>query len=311
MPTLLYEGPPGTSDHRASALFRTVARLDVFPISSIREVLYTVEHTPGAFGVVPVENSIDGELLANIDLVAFECANVRFSEEVVLIEEIHAFRLPGSASHPTVVVSHPDILRLCGSFIVQEGLSERRVVSTEEAVRLVTHERDTAQVALAPAAVGARAGLERIPTTVANAPDIRTRYVLAGQEVSAPTGADRTSLLVTPAMDQPGSLERVSRSFSTNNVNMLSIVSRPLGRPRSHCFHIVCEGHVVDDSIQKALRDLLSSAASIKLLGAYPQWSGDEVSVPYAGAPLGSVDGSTNGAGADSVLAPPIRSTFA
>ena len=184
MPTLLFEGPLGTSDHRASALFRTISGLDVLPISSIREVLYTVEHTPGAFGVVPVENSIDGELLANIDLVAFECANVRFSEEVVLIEEIHAFRVPGPPAHPTVVISHPDILRLCRPFIVQEGLAERPVVSTEEAVRLVGHEPDASQVALAPAAVGIGAGLERITTTVATAPDIRTRYVLAGQEVS-------------------------------------------------------------------------------------------------------------------------------
>ena len=307
MPTLLFEGPPGTSDHRASSLFQTIGDLDVLPISSIREVLSTVEHTPGTFGVVPVENSIDGELLANVDLVAFECANVRFCEEVVLIEEIYAFRVPGGASHPTVVVSHPDILRLCRSFIVQEGLCERPVVSTEEAVRIVGHERDTCQVALAPAVVGARSGLERIQTTVANAPDIRTRYVLAGQEVSEPTGADRTSLVVTPAMDQPGSLERVSRSFSANGVNMLSIVSRPLARPRSHCFHIVCEGHIVEGPIQGAVRDLLASADQVKLLGAYPQWPGEEVSVPYSGAPLGSVEGSADEAAASSVLSPPMR----
>ena len=102
-------------------------------------------------------------------------------------------------------------------------------------------------------------------------------------------------------------MERVSRSFSANNVNMLSIVSRPLARPRSHCFHIVCEGHVVDDPVQRAVRDLLASAAHVKLLGAYPQWTGEEVSTPYAGAPLGSVDPGTQ----DTVLRPPMRAATA
>ena len=55
------------------------------------EVLETVDRTPDALGVVPIETSIDGELMSVVDRVLFATSRVLFSGEAVLSESIAVF----------------------------------------------------------------------------------------------------------------------------------------------------------------------------------------------------------------------------
>ena len=288
-----YLGPAGTSDHRAIDLLTTVTDPERLPMSSVAEIIQTVNYMPGCLGIIPLEDSTNGELTTILDRLIFEVESVLIREEVVLVEDICAFGTDPDGVI-TTVISHPLILDLCSQFIKERGLATQHAVSTSEACRIVREEAGLGAVALAPPKVGQGAGLQVNATEVLDTPDIRTRYVLIGREVAPRSGDDKTSVVVTPSTDRVGFLAELSSRFARHNVNMTSILSRPLqARIGNYAFHIICEGHVSDRDVQAALDDLLEFGASVKLLGSYPRWKGIEVTTPSALLPLGSVDSSS------------------
>ena len=288
-----YLGPAGTSDHRAIDLLTTVTDPERLPMSSVAEIIETVNYMPGCLGIIPLEDSTNGELTTILDRLIFEVESVLIREEVVLVEDICAFGTDPDGVI-TTVISHPLILDLCSQFIKERGLATQHAVSTAEACRVVREEAGLGAVALAPPKVGQGAGLQVNATEVLDTPDIRTRYVLIGREVAPRSGDDKTSVVVTPSTDRVGFLAELSSRFARHNVNMTSILSRPLqARIGNYAFHIICEGHVSDRDVQAALDDLLEFGASVKLLGSYPRWKGIEVTTPSSLLPLGSVDSSS------------------
>lgn len=302
-PLVFYTGPHGSSDHRAVRLFGGLDAPDTHPMASLWEVLETVDHTPDALGVVPIETSVDGELMSVVDRVLFSTTNVLFSGEAVLSESIAVFAHRADAM-PRTVVSHPEVLQICHSYIAMNALQSEIADATSVACERVRDARDPSLVALAPHEVGAAYGLVAVADDPAAIPEIRTRYLLAGRHVADPTGYDRTMLAITPPADAPGVLAHLLDSFSSNGVNLSSLTSRPLRTDDAHAhyaFVITCDGHVADANVRAAVEAVLSNGSQVRLLGSFARWLGPEVCTPFGEVPLGSV----GAADAAFVLEPP------
>jgi prephenate dehydratase len=300
---VFYRGPRGSSDHRAVRLFGDLREPDTHPMMSLWQVLETVDNTPDAFGVVPIESSIDGELMSVVDRVLFSTSRLLFASEAVLSETVAVYAHRPDCN-PRVVVSHPEILQICHSFIVMNGLQSQAADATSAACERVRNARDSNLVALAPREVAESYGLALVTEDPAGIGEIRTRYLLASQRVAGPSGSDRTMLAITPPRDAPGVLARILEAFSNNAVNISSLTSRPLrvsdARPH-YAFVITCDGHVVDDNVRAAVSAVLESGCAVRLLGVYARWLGPEVCTPFGEVPLGSVTAADGGR----VLDPP------
>jgi prephenate dehydratase len=302
---VFYTGPKGSSDHRAVALFGALDGPDTHPMPSLWEVLETVDRTPDARGIVPIETSIDGELMSVVDRVLFATSHVLFSAEAVLSESIAVFAARPDVQ-PRTVVSHPEILQLCHSYIEMNALVSEIADATSVACERVRDARDPGLVALAPPAVGKEYGLVAVRDDPAAIPEVRTRYLLASRYVADATGSDRTMLAITPPLDAPGVLSRILEAFSLNDVNLTTLMSRPLrtadDRPH-HAFVVEADGHVTDGNVRAAVRAVLESGCQVRLLGSFPRWTHQAVCTPFGELPLGSVGLS----GADALLDPPRR----
>ncbi len=287
---ICFLGPEGTSDYRALSLLRSHLNLEPLPMSSLIDVIETVNFTPGCLGIIPIENSTDGQMTTILDKLIFDFENVMIREEVVLAERIDAFCLDPNVQASTVI-SHPLILDLCSQYIKAQSLTTRHSLSTAEACRTILEDNDPTAIALAPQIVGESFGLELVSNGVMDVSDIRTRYFVIGREISEKTGSDRTSIVVTPTLDRVGFLADVATVFAKNGVNMNHILSRPLSaKIGTYCFHIVLEGHMGDPGVVALMDDLLELDASIKLLGSYPRWSGVDVATPASNLPKGSIE---------------------
>lgn len=285
---ICYLGPEGTSDFRALSLLSFIDEVEPLPMSSISDVIETVNFTPGCLGIIPLENSTDGEMTTILDKLIFDYENVLMREEVVLAERIDAFCLDPNVQ-PSTVISHPLILDLCSHYIKQNSLATRHCLSTAESCKSIIEEHDPTLIALAPQVVGEAFGLELVSNGVMDVPDIRTRYFVIGREAAARTGNDRTSIVVTQTNDRIGFLSDVAGTFAKHDINMNHILSRPLSaKLGNYCFHIVLEGHIADPSVMNLMSDLHALEASVKLLGSYPRWQGVEVSTPSPNLPKGS-----------------------
>ncbi len=110
-----------------------------------------------------------------------------------------------------------------------------------------------------------------LATEIEDHPENQTRFVLVGRGIPAPTGHDKTSIVCFQREDRPGSLLAILQEFAARAVNLTKLESRPTKRGLGdYCFFIDAEGHVADEVVADALRNLMAKNAEVKFLGSYP-----------------------------------------
>lgn len=121
-------------------------------------------------------------------------------------------------------------------------------------------------------------GLEPLVTEIHDAENAITRFVLVARpaRVTAPTGADKTSLVFQLPDDHPGALLELLQEFAVRGVNLTRIESRPTGQGLGrYFFSIDCEGHIAEARVGEALKGLRRICPDVRFLGSYPR--ADEV----------------------------------
>ena len=102
--------------------------------------------------------------------------------------------------------------------------------------------------------------------------------MLVGSDgITPPSGHDKTSMLIYQRTDAPGSLIGILQEFAARAINLTSLQSRPTKAGLGHyCFLVDCEGHVADELVADALRNLMMKTARVKFLGSYPSAYGSD-----------------------------------
>ena len=175
----------------------------------------------------------------------------------------------------TRVRSHPQGLAQCREWLAAKlpGVEVDAATSTAEAARRVAEDPEQAtSAAIAPHLAAERYGLAVVARDIQDHPDNVTRFAVLGRRMAAPTGADKTSLVVFFGEDRPGLLLRILDEFALRGINLTKIESRPakttLGE---YCILIDCEGHPTEARVAEALRSVHRHVAELRVLGAYPR----------------------------------------
>lgn len=288
---LCYLASDGTLALEAIEKLRTISPTEVLPMPTVTQVLETIEHTPGSAGLLPIEDSYEGEALSVYDRLVFESHRAFIRDEVVVADSLDAFAVSERASELAhTAVSSPRGIEHCFRFVQEHGLQVRYADSHADACKIVASSGDEGLMAIAPTRVAEAFELVTVAAGIEDLPDLKTRFIVVSREVAAPTGDDKTTLVVTPAMDRSGTLVDLLEAFGENDVNMVSLISRPLrASVGTHCFQITCEGHITDPAVRATIRRLWDKGAKIKVLGSFPAWTGDQVMTPFDALPTCSV----------------------
>jgi len=278
-----YLGPAGTfSEDAVRASGFCPADFQPVLCDTIAGVVESIGAGRADRALVPVENSIEGSVRSTLDAMVNEAAVVTISGEYV--HEIRS-ALIARAVVPldsiTAVVSHPQPLAQCDRFI-REALpnAEVRVSdSTSAAVREVG-QGEPGLAALGPAQAAELYGCKVIREGIEDEPGNSTRFLWlspAGEADSPITGTDESSsswktsvLFAGLGEDHPGALVDALLEFSTREINLARIESRPerreLGRYR---FFIDIKGRETDSGVAEALDGLRDKASTVLVLGSY------------------------------------------
>ncbi len=145
------------------------------------------------------------------------------------------------------------------------------VASNAEGARRARDEKDTAAIAGDTAAEVY--GLTVLVAEIEDRPDNTTRFLVVGRKLFAPSGVDRTSIIVSGGhTDAPGALYRLLEPLAKHRINVTRIESRPSGRRKwDYVFFLDIEGHAAEPRIAKALASLKKRASLFRVLGAYPR----------------------------------------
>jgi prephenate dehydratase len=271
-----YLGPEGTFAHQAVALARCLPEpVDALPRPTVVSVIEAVEDGACDFGVVPFENSVEGQVNLTVDVLVHDAERIQVCEEVVLAVTFGAYRRPGDDGPVRAVASHPVGLAQCRRWVHDQGAPARETSSTAEACRIVAEGDEPGLVAVASPAAAARWGLDAIAVGVEDFPGAETRFVVVGESAAERTGADRTMFVLVPPDDRAGVLLRALEHLSGRGINLSAIASRPLRvRLGEYCFVLVADAHLTDEPMAAAFAALRVDGFSVKLLGSYPQWNG-------------------------------------
>jgi len=270
-----YFGPPGTFTEEALLLQPDLAALERVAQRSVPDVIGAVERGEFEYGVVPIENMIEGSVSVTLDTLAFE-SDLLIQREVDLSVSLNLCAPAGvGLDDLTAVTSFPHAAAQCRGWLGQKlpGIEVRAALSTADAAREVAKSKRRDQAAICNRLAAELYGLEVLAGEIEDHPENETRFVLVSRDGSIPaaSGHDKTSIVCFQREDRPGSLLVILQEFAARAVNLTKLESRPTKRGLGdYCFFIDCEGHVADELLADVFRNLMAKQADVKFLGSYP-----------------------------------------
>jgi chorismate mutase/prephenate dehydratase len=266
-PKVAYLGPPGTFSEMA-LLKAFGSEVDAVPCVSIDEVFRQTETGDAGFAIVPSENSTEGSIGRTLDLLL--ATPLKIVSEVMQRVRQNLLSRSGELGKVTRIYSHAQSLAQCHGWLSQHlPVAERvQVGSNAEAARMAAGEDSAAAIAGEIAAK--RYGLELAARDIEDDPNNTTRFLVLGNHEAAPTGRDRTSLVMS-APNRPGAVHALITPLALHGVSMRKIESRPAPTGMwEYMFYIDLEGHQLDPALTRALAELKALAPFLKILGSYP-----------------------------------------
>lgn len=254
-------GPLGTFSHQA-ALEHFGPGSELLAQPDLPEVAEAVVRGEADWGILPVENSIEGIIGVSFDLVA-EHGLVVVGERVL---PVHLY-LVGQGPLEAVqrVVSHPQPLRQARHWLRQHlpGAALETAPSTAEAAAVAVG--DPAAAAIVGPMVMHAGTLPPLAGPVEDRPDNRTRFWVVARRGEAAAEGAKTALLMT-LPHRPGSLARALEVVARHGLNMTSLTSRPAtAQPWEYRFFVDLDGRP-DAGL---LADLESVGAHVRVLGSF------------------------------------------
>jgi chorismate mutase/prephenate dehydratase len=265
---IAYLGPEGTFTQSA-ALKHFGHSVNTTAFGTIDQVFREVESGASHYGVVPVENSIEGVVNHTLDMLHHSSLSI--CGEVELRIHHHLLSKDNSYDELTTVYSHQQSLAQCRAWLdTHLNKAERIAVSSNAEAALIASNKEHV-AAIASSAAGELYMLNNLANNIEDEPDNTTRFLVIGKEMCRACGNDKTSLIFSTP-NKPGALHKMLSCFADNGVSMTRIESRPSRREMwDYVFFVDIEGHADDESVKKALAELDEHAAMVKLLGSYPK----------------------------------------
>lgn len=269
---IAYLGPQMTFTHLA-ALKKFGSSLNYYSCNSISEIFNEVESGRAEYGVVPIENSIEGAVNHTLDMFMESDLVICSEISLEISQNLMAKCLPrdrGPMNRIKKVYSKAEVFGQCRLWLESNlpGVELVEVSSTARAAQQASSEKNAAAIGSSLAADCY--GLKILAESIEDSSHNITRFLVIGKVQSAPTGKDKTSIMFS-VKDKVGALHDMLVPFKKNGINLTKIESRPSKKKAwDYYFFVDLEGHAEDKKVKKALAQLKKQSAVLKVLGSYP-----------------------------------------
>lgn len=270
-----YLGPEATFSHLAGVKYFGHSA-NYKPKETIDEVFAEVDKGRVQYGIVPVENSIEGAVSSTLD--SFMKYKIKICGEMQLSISHNLVCKSGDINDIQTVASHDQPLAQCREWLRKHlpHTPTLPVFSTGLAAKMAADNPNIGAIASSLAIT--TYDLQVVVKGIEDYQGNTTRFLVIGKEAPSPSGKDRTSLLLG-FMDRPGALKDILTILSDENINLVKIESRPQkGKQWKYLFFMDMIGHIEDAQIKKGCERIKEQCSYFEWLGSYPQ---DESSPEY------------------------------
>jgi len=264
-----YQGEPGAySESAVYSYFGSSA--DPLPCKTFSDVFRSVEMGRTLYGIVPIENSIEGSVNAVYDL--FLKYDPKVCGEIILRIAHCLIANPGTKLEDIkVIYSHPQALGQCRTYLERLNCELISTYDTAGSVKMIKEKRLMDAGAIAGERAAKIYNMAILARDIADNPNNYTRFFVLSQNDAPPTGNDKTSVIFS-TKHVPGALYEALGEFAKRRINLTKIESRPTKRrPWEYNFYLDFEGHRREKKCSEALEGLRRKAVFVKVLGSYPK----------------------------------------
>jgi prephenate dehydratase len=270
-----FQGELGAYSERAAKKFFNQAKLELKPCLTFAGVFHEVENSFTDYGVVPVENTLNGGIR--------EVFNLLGEHKVFIIGEIklkisHVLVANKNAHFSGIrrVYSHPQALMQCRDFLRQNHLKPVEFYDTAGAAKHVAEMDDLTAAAISSEEAAEHYGLKVLRKRIENNSENYTRFVVISTKFTVAKNADKTTVIFT-LRNMPGALYRALSVFAIRDIDLLSIDSIPLsGKLWEYRFYIDFKGSIAEPRCKHAVENLGELSHNVKVVGSFK--SGETIS---------------------------------
>lgn len=263
-----YLGPEGTFSEYATKKFFTKNNNEFYPCKNISSIFRYVQNKNGQYGVIPVENSMEGSISRSLDLLIETPLKV-CGEIVERITHNLISQFNYDFNDIQYVISHPQPLGQCKAFL-EENLANAKILevgSTAVAVKMLS--KIPYSVAIGTNTAADLYNMQILQKGIEDNPNNYTRFLIIGDTPLERNKPKKTSIIFS-VKHEPGALVSALRVFEEKNINLLKLESRPSRKdPWEYYFFTDFKGNTDDIITQEALKQLKERTLFLKILGSY------------------------------------------
>lgn len=266
-----YLGPAGTFTEAALIPLLKPEDKSV-PAVNVTAALDAVRSGTADYAIVPIENSVEGVVARTLDELASGAPLLIIGESILSVSFALMVKPGMKISDIKRLATHPHAEAQCREYISKKIPGAEVIMTASTAAGAEAVAKGEADGALAAAVAAKNFNLEVIAEDVGDKQAAVTRFVTVSRpgKIAAPTGSDRTSLVVFIAADHSGALLEILTEFAVRGVNLTFIQSRPNGvELGQYHFIIDVEGHIEDARVGDTLKALYRICADVRFLGSY------------------------------------------
>jgi chorismate mutase / prephenate dehydratase len=260
-------GPRGTFSEEA-VIKHFGGQVPIVLGNSIDEVFRSVESGSVGYGVVPIENSTEGAVGRTLDLLL--SSPLKICGEILLPVHQNLLSKGGDTSVLKRIYSHAQSLAQCNRWLAQHCPAVERVPVASNAEAAKRAQDDPESAAIAGRTAAEAYGLNVLAANIEDEPNNTTRFAVISRHDVAPSGHDKTSLVMA-SRNVPGAMHKLLTPLARHNVSMSRLESRPSRTGLwEYVFFVDIDGHETQTNAAAALAEMREIAAFLKILGSYP-----------------------------------------
>jgi prephenate dehydratase len=263
-----YQGIPGSYSHAVAQ--------QVFPAAALQnhltfeDVFAAVQAGQADRGVAPIDNVHNGRVTDVHHLIPRYDLSV--VGEFYLPVRHQLLGVPGAQLEGVrAVLSHPQALGQCRSFLRAHGIAPVDAANTAVAAKTVAEAGDPSRAAIASPEAADLYGLVTLAADISDIEGNTTRFFIVARERQAPPpGAAAVTILTFATQSIPAALFKALGGFATNSINLTKIDSYSVGGDFSTAqFIIEVEAAPEEERMQRALAELAFFSTMVRIVGVF------------------------------------------
>ncbi len=279
---IAFLGPEGSYSHLAAKEFlktEAVAKKsagdwdECVPFRNFPEVLAAVENGRVDGAAIPIENSIQGGVSQNLDLLQDTSELFAVKELVLRVDHRLVYKEGVKLTDIGRVYSHRQALDQCAKYLASElpFASLRETESTGFGISRAMEDESGKSAAIAGAHIeNLRGGFVMGEECISDEKNNYTHFLLVKKGKELLPAASERVFFSAVCPHRPGSLLELLALIAKQGINMTRIESRPVkNRPGDYRFFIEADCNIADSAVQEMLSSIKKNTLECKLLGAY------------------------------------------